>query len=66
MKTGGELLIKKNAENSPKPGKVISISLPSEVWQNYHDYIQQVEIEEDKRLQENARQIARCLKEGDA
>ncbi|XP_021942576.1 uncharacterized protein LOC110841378 isoform X2 [Zootermopsis nevadensis] len=66
MKTGGELLIKKNAENSPKPGKFISISLPSEVWQNYHDYIQQVEIEEDKRLQENARQIARCLKEGDA
>lgn len=64
MKTGRELLIKKNAENSPMPGKAIPTSLPTEVWQNCHDSIQDVEIEEDKRLQENARQIARCPKEG--
>jgi hypothetical protein len=57
-------LTKKNAENSPKPGKDVPASLPTEVWQNCHDSIQEVETEEDKRLQENAKQAARHPKEG--
>lgn len=64
MKTGKELLTKKYAENYPKPGKAIPIPLPTEVLQNCPDSTQEVETKEDKRIQGNARQTARCPKAG--